>query len=108
MPKTEYQISSQTIWVHWPEAKGQTLLQRAELQPFLDSIIDGVDTKGRPVKEVRVVFSDKEAASYNKDSLAFSRMSTWMAGSPPTPFVDGTPDAAFETREDAGIPSSGS
>jgi hypothetical protein len=104
MPKINYDNDSRTLWVHWPEAKGETLLQRAELQPFVDALIDGVDARGRSVKAVEVVFYDQEAAAYNKDSLAFSRMGTWMNGDPPTRYTGAGDAPDFDVREDAGIP----
>jgi hypothetical protein len=104
MPRIDYNSDTRTLWVHWPEAKGEQLLHRAELQPFVDALIDGVDARGRAVKAVEVVFSDARAAAYNRDNLSFSRIGTWMDGDPPRRFSDGAPEPAFDVREDAGIP----
>lgn len=102
MPRTEYDKDTQILWVHWTETKGQTLLHRAELQPYIDAMIDGVSARGEKVKEVRAVFYEHDAAAYNRDNLAFARIGTWMAGDPPTKFAaHGTPE--FDVREDGGI-----
>ncbi len=102
-PTIEYDANLSTYWVHWNKVRGQTLLGRSELQPWIDALIDGTCGKGKQVRTVNFVFKDEAAAAYNHDSLKFARINTFLADKPPRPFSPAGGGPAFDVRQDAGI-----
>lgn len=98
---SEYDRDAQTLWVDFSDLSGQSLIKRDQLKPYTDILRDskrGPD----PVKAINFVFTDEATARYNRDSLAFSRIGTYVKFSGVRRPLDGdTPD--FQTRDDFGI-----
>ena len=100
--KIEYDSDASVLWIHWPKADGDTLLARDEIGPFAAALMQGRHD-GRPIAAVHFVFYDEGAAAYNRDSLSFARIATFLAGDPPRRYRQGE-EPAFEVREDGGMP----
>ncbi len=96
----KYDAESKTLWVE-SDAKGLALVDVAMMKPFVAILAAGRTTEGE-VKQVSFVFTDKDAAEYNRDSLAFSRLNTYLrTGKKLIGLNDDAP--SFDTREDFGI-----
>ena len=87
------------LWVTFADADADTLLTQETTGVYTRALRDG-QWDGAPLRCVRFVFVDEDAAAYNSDSLAFVRIETWLEGEPRTPYGS-APD--FIVRED-GIP----
>ncbi|MEO1270953.1 MAG: hypothetical protein AAFX99_22930 [Myxococcota bacterium] len=100
--KSEYDRGTKTLWVYWTDLKGQRLINRDELQPYIEMLKNG-ENGPDPIKAVNFVFEDEGTARYNHDSLKFARVATWLLHSgvrrPLNP--EDAPD--FDVREDFGI-----
>ena len=93
------------IWVEWTQLSGQRLIERSELQPWIDALIDGVGPDGVALKKVNFLFKDAICAAYNFDNLSFARIGVFMDGDPPVAFESSAGVPSFSVREDGGIPS---
>lgn len=101
-PRREYDPQDQILWVHWPALQGRARVTREQLQPFIDLLIDKNHPDG-PLRAIRFLFQDREAAAYNHDSLKFARIETFIeeAGRR-IPLQPGS-SPSFSVREDFGI-----
>ena len=99
----EYDSESKTIWVDCKSVVGQTLIGRDELQPYIEILTGRATVLPGPVDAVKFVFADTAAARYNRDSLSFARIRTYLVedGIRKPLDMEGEPD--FEAREDFGI-----
>lgn len=98
-----YEDAVRTIWIDCSAVRGETLIGRADLQLFIDILGRKVEAKEGPVEAVNCVFSDPAAARYNRDSLSFARIGTYVSRDgtrAPLEFGDAP---SFEAREDFGI-----
>ena len=93
------------IWVYWRDLRGQRLIERRELQPWIEALIDKVGPDGGVLGAVNFVFSDRACAAYNHDNLAFARVGVYMDGEPPERYEASGGTPSFDIREDGGIPS---
>lgn len=101
-PRREYDPKDQILWVHWPTLTGRTLLTRAQLQPFIDLLIDKNHAPG-PLRAIRFLFTDPEAAAHNHDSLKFARIETFLqSGAERAPLQPRTAPS-FSVRDDFGL-----
>lgn len=102
-PRREYDALGQILWVHWSSLRGQALIARDQLQPFIDILLDGRIDDG-PIQAIRFVFEDRAAAEYNHDSLKFVRVETWLAEGKDRKPLKPASSPSFSTREDFGMP----
>ncbi len=99
--RIEYDKKSKITRVFRAFSSPKTLVPKDELQRWAKVVRDGADDDGRPVKEVRYVFRDRETAVYNQQPLSFSGLTTFVGtGGSEEPVGD---DPSFSTREDFGI-----
>jgi hypothetical protein len=81
-----------------------TLIGKDDLQPFVEILTGRATALPGPVDAVNFVFADTRAARYNRDSLSFARIGTYLVdkdGVRAPLDMEGEPE--FEAREDFGI-----
>lgn len=92
-----YDKTSETLWVEFPDADGDTLLTADDTAVYTQALLAGT-WHDLPLRAVNFVFHNADAAAYNSDSLAFVRIGTWLAGPPRRRFGAEAPE--FDVRED--------
>jgi hypothetical protein len=99
--RVEYDKKKKITRVYRSFSAAKTLVPTEELNRWASVVRSGRDDEGRPVKEVRYVFGDRETAEYNQQPLSFSGLTTFVGDGRREEQLGDGPD--FSTREDFGI-----
>lgn len=103
--RVEYDADAKLVKVFRSFSSPKTLVPSDELSRWTAILGAGEDEQGRPVKAVRYIFEQEEAARYNQQPLSFAGFQTYLLkDNQEAPLGD---DPKFSVREDFGIDGEG-
>lgn len=99
----KYDAKDKTMWLYRDYGSADTLVPDAEMDGWSAAVRKGETPDGDPLKAANYVFTDRGAAEYNHQPLAFSKLGCYVGKeSAKRPYSSGD-DPSFESKEDFGL-----